>query len=89
MANTNIKGIWLPIDILINSELNDKEKIILSLILFFSKEKRCCDIKNEQLSKLVLVTEDRISRLISLLKDNGYIEVKYNYKEGGKKLQAG
>ena len=27
MANTNIKGIWLPIDILINSELNDKEKI--------------------------------------------------------------
>lgn len=39
MANTNIKGIWLPIDILINSELNDKEKIILSLILFFSKEK--------------------------------------------------
>ena len=28
MANTNIKGIWLPIDILINSELNDKEKII-------------------------------------------------------------
>ena len=88
MANTNIKGIWLPIDILINSELNDKEKIILSLILFFSKEKRCCDIKNEQLSKLVLVTEDRISRLISLLKDKGYIEVKYNYKEGGKKITS-
>ena len=39
MANTNIKGIWLPIDILINSELNDKEKIVLSLILFFSREK--------------------------------------------------
>ena len=28
MAKTNIKGIWLPIDILANSELNDKEKII-------------------------------------------------------------
>lgn len=88
MANTNIKGIWLPIYILINSELNDKEKIILSLILFFSKEKRCCDVKNEQLSELVLVTEDRISRLISLLKDKGYIELKYNYKDGGKKITS-
>ena len=31
--------------------MNDKEKIILSLILFFSKEKPCCYIKNEQLSE--------------------------------------
>ena len=38
--------------------------------------------------KLVLVTEDRISRLISLLKDKGYIEVKYNYKECGKKITS-
>ena len=86
MSSINIKGIWLPIDILIRSELNDKEKIVLSLILFFSKEKQCCDIKNEQLSELVLVTEDRVSRLVSSLKEKGYIDVKYNYKEGGKKF---
>ena len=88
MANINIKGIWIPVQILLNQELNDKEKIILSLILFFSREKNCCDIRNEQFSELVLVKEDRVSRLVSSLKEKGYLNVKYNYKEESKKITS-
>lgn len=86
MANINIKGIWIPVQILLNQELSDKEKIILSLILFFCREKNCCDIRNEQISELVLVKEDRVSRLVSSLKEKGYLKVKYNYKEDSKKI---
>ena len=88
LANINIKGIWIPVQILLNQELNDKEKIILSLILFFSREKNCCDIRNEQFSELVLVKEDRVSRLFSSLKEKGYLNVKYNYKEESKKITS-
>lgn len=35
----NIKGIWIPFEILINKTLSDKEKLIYSIILYFSKEK--------------------------------------------------
>jgi len=35
MANLNLKGLWIPIEILTDKNLSDKEKIILSIILFF------------------------------------------------------
>ena len=33
MSNLNLKGIWIPIAILTNKNLSDKEKTILSIIL--------------------------------------------------------
>ena len=38
MANLNLKGLWIPIEILTDKNLSDKEKTILSIILFLSKE---------------------------------------------------
>ena len=38
MSNLNLKGIWIPIEILIDDNLSDKEKLIYSIILFLSKE---------------------------------------------------
>ena len=35
MANLNLKGLWIPIEILTDKNLSDKEKAILSIILFF------------------------------------------------------
>ena len=37
MANLNLKGLWIPIEILTDKNLSDKEKTILSIILFLSK----------------------------------------------------
>ena len=33
-----LKGLWIPAEILLNEELSDKEKIILSMILYLSEE---------------------------------------------------
>ena len=38
MSNLNLKGIWIPLEILIDDNLSDKEKLIYSIILFLSKE---------------------------------------------------
>lgn len=37
VSNLNLKGIWIPIEILTDMNLSDKEKIIYSIIMFLSK----------------------------------------------------
>ena len=41
MSNLNLKGIWIPIEV-----LTDKEKMILAIILFLSKENNNCFCTN-------------------------------------------
>ena len=38
MSNLNLKGLWIPIEILTDKNLSDKEKTILSIILFLVKK---------------------------------------------------
>lgn len=37
-----LKGLWIPAEILLNEDLSDKEKIILSMILYLSEESKSC-----------------------------------------------
>lgn len=38
MRKQKLKGLWIPAEILLNNDLSDKEKIILSMILYLSDE---------------------------------------------------
>ena len=40
MSNLNLKGLWIPIEVLTDKNLSDKEKHIYSLIIFLSQEKK-------------------------------------------------
>lgn len=46
MADLNLKGIWIPYEVLTNRNLSDKEKYIYSIILFLSKETNKCYCSN-------------------------------------------
>lgn len=46
MSNLNLKGLWIPIEILTDEKLSDKEKYIYSLILFLSQENNQCYCTN-------------------------------------------
>ena len=59
----NIKGIWIPFEILANKDLSDKEKLIYSIILYFSKEKSYCSISNNQLAELLNLTLLQLEKL--------------------------
>ena len=56
MANLNLKGLWIPIEILTDKNLSDKEKTILSIILFLSKENNNCYCTNGTISELLNIS---------------------------------
>ena len=87
MATQKLKGLWIPAEILLNEELSDKEKIILSMILYLSEEKGSCFASNKYIANIVNVTPERVSKIISSLKDKGYISVKLKYKTDSKEIE--
>ena len=68
-----LKGLWIPAEILLNKDLSDKEKIILSMILYLSDETGSCFASNKYIASIVNVTSDRVSKIVSSLKKKEYI----------------
>lgn len=83
----NIKGIWIPIEILTDKDLSDKEKLIYSIILYFSKEKDYCSVSNNQLAELLNLTINHVSKLISSLNNKKYVKVILKYKKDSKEIE--
>ena len=82
-----LKGLWIPAKILLNEELSDKEKIILAMILYLSEETKTCFVSNKYIANIVNVTADRVSKIISSLKEKEYISVKLKYKTDSKEIE--
>ena len=79
------KGIWIPYEVLTDTKLNDKEKIIYSMILVLSKEKECI-MSNAYISKLLDITKIQASRIVNSLKKKEYIKLQMIYKENSKEI---
>lgn len=84
MSESKLKGIWLSKEVLSITELNIKEKLILSLAINLNNNEKSCFASNKFIGKLVDVSPNRVSKLVSSLKDKGYIRVKIRYKENSK-----
>lgn len=82
-----LKVLWIPAEILLNEDLSDKEKIILSMILYLSEESKSCFASNKYIANIVNVTHERVSKIISALKDKGYVSVKLKYKKESKEIE--
>lgn len=82
-----LKGLWIPAEILLNEDLSDKEKIILAIILYLSEETKSCFASNKYIANIVKVTHERVSKIISSLKNKGYINVKLKYKTDSKEIE--
>ena len=78
MNKSDLKGLWMPSEILINNKLSDKEKIILSMIIYLSKDKGYCFATNNYFSAILNVTVVSISRIINSLKKKNYIKTNMN-----------
>ena len=70
MSKQRLKGLWIPAEILLNNDLSDKEKIILSMVLYLNDKTGSCFASNKYIASIVNVTSDRVSKIISSLKDN-------------------
>ena len=65
MSNLNLKGIWIPIEILADKNLSDKEKRIYSIIMFLSKENNYCYCTNSNISELLNISITQVSKLVA------------------------
>lgn len=81
MQENNLKGLWIPYEILTNENLSDKEKYIYSLILFFSKNENYCTITNKYIANIVNLSDTRVSKLISNLSRKKYVQVITNFQD--------
>lgn len=88
MSEYKIKGIWLSKAVLDITELNIKEKLILALSINLYKSNKKCFVSNKSFSKLIEVKPNRVSKLVSSLRDKGYIRVKIKYKENSKEIET-
>ena len=87
MSNLNLKGIWIPVEILTDKKLSDKEKTIYAIIIYLSKENRYCFITNKTISELLNISVTQVSNLINSLKKKKYIETELIYKENTKQVE--
>lgn len=86
MSNLNLKGLWMPIEILTDKNLSDKEKHIYSLVIFLSQEKQYCFCTNKTISQLLNISVTQASKLVNSLKTKGYINIEMVYKENSKEV---
>ena len=84
---SKLKGLWIPLNILLNEELSDKEKIVLSMISYLSDETGSCFASNKYIASIVNVTSDRVSKIVSSLKEKGYVDVNLKYKIDTKEIE--
>ena len=79
------KGIWIPYEVLVDKNLNDKEKMIYSMILYLSKENDCT-MSNTYISNLLNICNVQASRIINSLKKKEYVKVEIIYKQNSKEI---
>ena len=87
MKMQKIKGLWIPAEILLDEKLADKEKFVLSMILYLSDETGSCFASNKYIATIVKVTPNRVSKIISSLKNKKYIQVILKYKNDSKEIE--
>ena len=87
MSSLNLKGIWIPIEILTDDKLSDKEKIIYAIIIYLSKENQYCFLTNKTISELLNISVTQVSNLINSLKSKEYIDTELIYKGNTKQIE--
>lgn len=85
LEQEKFKYIIIPEYITKDKNLTDKEKNIYSMILTLSKKQECI-MSNEYISSMLNISKVHSSRLISSLKNKGYIKVEIIYKKNSKEI---
>ena len=87
MSDLKLKGIWISDETLTDKNLSDKEKVIISLVVFLSQENKYCFCSNKTISELLDISITQVSKLVNSLKDKGYISIEMIYKENSKEVE--
>lgn len=84
--NRAFKGVWISKEIWLAKDLGWSEKLLLVEIDSLDSEQGCF-ASNEYLANFFGLSKNRISKMVSALKEKGYIKVQIYYKEGTKQIE--
>lgn len=70
MRVPKFKGLWIPIEIIMDDNLNKTEMLLLSDIAYFQEYYK----SREEISKMLKISKERIANLLKHLVELGYIE---------------
>ena len=85
MQKRDFKGVWIPKEIWLSTDLKVMEKLILVEIDSLDNEDGCF-ASNEHFSKFFSLSKNRCSEIIKSLEKKGYIKIDYVYQEGSKAI---
>ena len=85
MQKRDFKGVWIPKEIWLSTDLKVMEKLILVEIDSLDNEDGCF-ASNEHFSKFFSLSKNRCSEIIKSLEEKGYIKIDYIYQEGSKAI---
>lgn len=86
MSERDFKGVWIPKDIYLDTNLNWTEKILLIEIDSLDGPEGCF-ANNEHFAKHLSISKDRVSKLISKLVNLKYITLKLIYKPNSQQIE--
>ena len=75
MSNLNLKGLWIPIEILTDKNLSDKEN-------------NYCYCTDSNISELLNISITQFSKLVNSLKKKRYIDIEIKYKDNSKEIES-
>lgn len=76
-TNRQFKGIWIPKEIWLTENLNIQEKIILVEIDSLETQDKGCYASNKYFSDFFKLSTQRVSQIIQVLNEKGYIKIDY------------
>lgn len=76
------KGIWIPIELVNNKDLNWPNKVLLAEIYYLNKLPSGCFASNDFFANLLGTERSAASKRISYLKKNGYIQTEDIFHKG-------
>jgi len=79
------KGFWIPIEIWNLKNISTMERLILAELSNFDQSEGCYS-SNAYLAKLMHLSTDRVSKIISKLNKLNYIHLKLIYVDGTKQV---
>lgn len=85
MAERDFKGVWIPKEIWLADDIGWSAKLLLVEIDSLAKNGECF-ATNEYFGQFFSLSKDRISKLISELREKGYVEVNIIYKDDSKQI---
>ena len=86
MMERAFRGVWIPRDLWLSTDLSLQEKVLLVEIDSLSKTERGCFASNDHFASFLGLSKERARKVIASLVSKGYVSSEMEYRDGTKEV---